>query len=58
MRINKKDVAICLFHPKTTNSPAWVEQLEISEKGAFKWPEEYYDGELTLDVTEFLKNQS
>lgn len=57
-KLNKDDVAICLFHPKTNDNPAWVEKLEISEKGAFKWPEEYYDGELTLDVTEFLKNQN
>ena len=57
-KLKKDDVAICLFHPKTNEGPAWVEKLDINEKGAFKWPEEYYDGELTLDVTEFLKNQN
>ena len=56
-KLNKEDVAICLFHPKSRENSAWVELLEIGEKGAFKWPEEYYDGELTLDVTEFIKNQ-
>ena len=57
-KIDKNDVAICLFHPKMKNSDAWVELLEIGEKGAFKWPEEYYNDELALDVTEFLKNQN
>lgn len=57
-KLNKDDVAICLFHPKTKEKAAWVELLEIGDKGAFKWPEEFYDGELTLDVTEFLKNQN
>lgn len=56
-KLKKEDVAICLFHPKTREKSAWVELLEIGEKGAFKWPEEFYDGELTLDVTEFIKNQ-
>lgn len=57
-KIKKEDVSICLFHPKEKDCPAWVEILDIGEKGAFKWPEDYYDGELTLDVTEFLKNQN
>ncbi len=57
-KLDKDDVAICLFHPKTKEKAAWVELLEIGDKGAFKWPEEFYDGELSLDVTEFLKNQN
>lgn len=55
--IQSSDVAICLFHAKTKNKPAWVEPLEISEKGSFKWPEEFYGGELYNDTIEFLKNQ-
>mgnify|MGYP002855659695 CR=1 FL=1 len=56
-KIDRDMVSICLFHPKTKDASAWVEHLEIGDKGAFHWPEEFYDGELTLDVTEFLKNQ-
>lgn len=56
-KINKDDVAICLFHPKTKEKPAWVEILDIGEKGNFKWPEEFYGGELYNDTVEFLKNQ-
>lgn len=56
--IDNKDVAICLFHPKTKHKSAWVEQLEIGDKGMFEWPEEFYGGELYNDTLEFLKNQS
>lgn len=57
-RINSEDVAICLFHQRENNSPAWVEVLEVGEKGEFKWPKEFYGGELYNDTIEFLKNQS
>lgn len=55
--IPSKDVSICLFHPMTSESSAWIEILEIQEKGGFKWPEEFYGGELYNDTVEYLKNQ-
>ncbi len=56
--ISPSMVSICLFHPKTQDKDAWVEHLEIGEKGSFEWPEEFYGGELYNDTIEFLKNQS
>ena len=57
-KIDSNDVAICLFHAREKDKPAWVEILEIGEKGEFKWPEEFYGGELYNDTIEFLKNQA
>jgi len=57
-KISSKDVSICLFHPKSKNNSAWVEQLEIGEKGNFKWPEEYYCGDLYDDIMVYLQNQN
>ena len=56
-KISSKDVSICLFHPNLKNQPAWVEQLEIGDKGNFKWPEEYYCGEMYDDIIVYLQNQ-
>ena len=56
--ISATDVSICLFHAKTEERDAWVELLNIGEKGDFKWPEEYYGGELSEDTFVFLKNQA
>lgn len=56
--ISPDDVSICLFSPQTTDSGAVIENLEISEKGFFDWPVEFYGGEILKDTTEFLKNQS
>lgn len=57
-KISNKDVAICLFHPRIDNKDAWVETLDVDDKGMFVWPENFYDGELLKDITEFLKNQN
>lgn len=57
-RIRAKDVSICLFHPQTSVQGAVIENLNIEEKGMFDWPEEFYDGELAKDITEFIKNQA
>ena len=56
-KISPDMVSICLFHPKTDKKDAWVEVLEIGDKGSFVWPEEFYGGELYNDTVEFLKNQ-
>lgn len=56
--IRSEDVSICLFHPQTMTQGAVIENLNIQERGMFEWPEEYYDGELSRDITEFLKNQT
>ncbi len=57
-KIDSRDVAICLFHARDEDKPAWVERLEIGDRGEFKWPEEFYGGELYNDTIEFLKNQA
>lgn len=56
-KISSDMVSICLFHAKTEEKEAWVETLDIGEKGNFKWPEEFYGGELYNDTLEYLKNQ-
>lgn len=35
-----------------------VERLNIEDKGAFAWPEEFYGGELLKDTVEFLAAQA
>lgn len=56
--ISSDMVAVCFFHPRTSEKDAWVETLEIDEKGGFTWPENFYGGELYNDTVEFLKNQN
>lgn len=55
--IPPEDVSICLFHPQIRENGAYIENLDIAQKGFFEWPEDFYDGELSKDITEFLKNQ-
>jgi len=56
-KIEPKMVSICLFHPQTDKKGARIEHLNIEKKGFFEWPESFYDGELSKDITEFIKNQ-
>ena len=51
-------VSINLFHTRTDDSPAIIKNIPIENKGAFQWPQEYYDDELSADVVEFLKLQA
>ena len=55
--LSANDVSICLFHPQTEDSDAYIEHLNIGEKGYFRWPEEFYDGDLEQDLLVYLKNQ-
>lgn len=55
--ISANDVSICLFYPQTKDHGAIIKNLNIEEKGSFEWPQDFYDGELSKDITEFLKNQ-
>lgn len=55
--LSADNISICLFHPQTEEHGAFIENLNIAQKGYFEWPEEFYDGELANDITEFLKNQ-
>lgn len=55
--LSANDVSICLFHPQTRDKEAYIEHLNIGEKGYFRWPEEFYDGELEQDLLVYLKNQ-
>ena len=57
-KIKTTDVSINLFHGRTKDTPAKIENLPIESKGAFEWPEEFYGDELYKDITEFLKLQS
>lgn len=56
--ISPDDVSICLFSPQTKECGATIHNLEISKKGFFEWPVEFYGGEILKDTTEFLKNQN
>lgn len=51
-------VSINLFHTRTEEQPAIIENLSIEDRGYFEWPEEYYDGELSDDTNVFLKLQA
>lgn len=55
--ISSDNVSINLFHSRTNNNPATIENLAIEEHGAFNWPEEYYGYELYNDIVEFLRLQ-
>lgn len=55
-KIEYTDVAIYLFNPKSNEQSAYIEKLEISSTGDFKWPKDFYDDEIT-DTIEFLKKQ-
>lgn len=56
-KIKPEMVSICLFHPQTDKEGARIEHLNIEKKGFFEWPESFYDGELSKDITVFIKNQ-
>lgn len=56
--ITPDQVSINLFHTRTEETPATIENIHIEEKGAFQWPEDYYDGGLYDDTVEFLKLQA
>ena len=56
-RIKSDQVSICVFHSRTEDEDAWVEELKIGEKGDFEWPKEFYGDEIYRDTIEFLKNQ-
>ena len=56
--ITPDKVSINLFHTRTEEQPAIIENLSIEDRGYFEWPEEYYDGELSDDTNVFLKLQA
>jgi predicted ATPase len=56
-KLNSDQIALYFIHPKKNNGDgAKIERIEISKKGAFKWPESFYISELD-DTISFLKNQ-
>lgn len=56
-KIKSEDVAIYFIQgSKKKSVSAKIQKLEISEKGAFDWPKEFYTTDLE-DTTEFLKYQ-
>ena len=56
--ITPDKVSINLFHTRTEEQPAIIENLSIEDRGYFEWPEEYYDGGLYDDTVKFLKLQA
>ena len=55
--ITPNEIAIYYIEPQDEISGAKITKIDISEKGAFDWPKDFYTGDLADDVTEFLKNQ-
>lgn len=55
--INASDVAIYIIRQNTEADNSIIEELIVEEKGEFKYPIEFYGGELLNDETIFLKNQ-
>lgn len=56
-KISNDEVAIYCVEHSSENKCAVIRNLEISQKGGFDWPRDFYTGDLADDVTEFLKNQ-
>jgi predicted ATPase len=55
--LDHKDIAIYFIEGRAKkNISAKIKKLEISEKGAFDWPQEFYTTDLE-DTAEFLKHQ-
>ena len=54
--ISPENVAIYLISQPNKDGGI-IEKLEIKDKGFFEWPHDFYGGELTKDITEFIKNQ-
>lgn len=55
--ISPEKVGIYLIDPQKEKQGAKIKELKIGEKGGFKWPSDFYTGELLDDTVEFLKNQ-
>ena len=56
-KISHEDVAIYFVHARANkSSSAKIERLEITETGAFDWPQEFYSTDFE-DTSEFLKYQ-
>lgn len=55
--IKARDVAIYFIHPRSLQNPnsATIERINITEKGEFEWPEDFYSTSLEDDY-EFFKN--
>lgn len=55
-KILAQDVAIYfVLPPKEKDGSAIIEEKEVSEDGAFEWPQDFYAEELKKDTTEFIK---
>lgn len=53
------DVSINLLNGKTKDRDyTEMEHLDMSSTGVFKWPSDYYDGELYRDLVDFISAQS
>jgi len=56
-KISADQVAIYYIEPQEETKSATIKKIDISNKGAFEWPKDFYTGDLADDITEFLKNQ-
>lgn len=56
-KISADQVAIYYIEPQEDTKSATIKKIDISNKGAFEWPKDFYTGDLADDITEFLKNQ-
>lgn len=56
-KISNDDVKIYLIHQDSIENYSYIEDLNIEKGGAFKYPKDYYGGELLKDSTEFMKIQ-
>lgn len=56
-KITADQIAIYYVEPQEETKSASIKKIDISEKGAFDWPKDFYTGDLADDITEFLKNQ-
>ncbi len=55
--INSDDVGLYYIESQDNGEGAVIRRIEISDKGGFDWPKDFYSGDLAADVTEFLRNQ-
>lgn len=56
-KISAEQVGIYYIEPQEETKSATIKKIDISAKGAFEWPKDFYTGDLADDITEFLNNQ-
>ena len=55
--ISNEHIHIYYIEPQENGKGAVLRNIEISEKGAFDWPKDFYTGDLADDINIYIENQ-